>query len=57
MEGMDRQIKKKSIFFRKIFWIWLIGIAISFFSYKLVIGDKTSKMYVGINKYILKNKK
>lgn len=57
MEGMDRKIEKKKFLSRKVVWIWIIGIAISIFSYTIVLCNKASKFYVGNNKQVLKDKK
>jgi len=47
MNGMDRKIEKKfKIFSRKTLWIALGSIAILFVAFKLIFGDKSSKLNV-----------
>ena len=51
MDGMDRKIEKKFKFFsRKTLWISLGSIAILFVAFKLIFGDKSSKLNVETEK-------
>ncbi len=51
MNGMDRKIEKKFKFFsRKTLWIALGSIAILFIVFKLIFGDKSSKLNVETDK-------
>jgi HlyD family secretion protein len=51
MDGMDRKIEKKFKFLsRKTLWISLGSIAILFVAFKLVFGDKSSKLNVETEK-------
>jgi HlyD family secretion protein len=51
MDGMDRKIEKKFKFFsKKTLWISLGAIAILFVVFKLIFGDKSSKLNVETDK-------
>lgn len=51
MDGMDRKIEKKFKFFsRKTLWIVLGSLAILFVVFKLIFGDKSSKLNVETDK-------
>jgi len=51
MDGMDRKIEKKFKFFsRKTLWISLGTIAVLFVAFKLIFGDKSSKLNVETEK-------
>ena len=51
MDGMDRKIEKKFKFFsKKTLWISLGAIAILFVAFKLIFGDKSSKLNVETDK-------
>ena len=51
MDGMDRKIEKRFKFFsRKTLWISLGSIAILFVAFKLIFGDKSSKLNVETEK-------
>jgi HlyD family secretion protein len=51
MDGMDRKIEKKYKFFsKKTLWISLGSIVFLFIAFKLIFGDKSSKLNVEIEK-------
>lgn len=57
MNGMDRPKKRKRTFLLKMFWIGLISISLAFLSVKVIMNEKASKFYVGIDKLFEKGKK
>jgi len=51
MDGMDRKIEKKfKLFSRKTLWISLGSVAVLFVAFKLIFGDKSSKLNVETEK-------
>ncbi|MBN2349706.1 MAG: efflux RND transporter periplasmic adaptor subunit [Bacteroidales bacterium] len=54
MDGMDRKIEKKNQSLKKILWISFAGILIFLVFFKIVFGDKSTKLNVDTEKITIK---